>query len=209
MAAESIADELSSISIASIFRRWSVNISATPREAARRVRCRGGRGAILLFDEADALFGKRSEVKDSHDRFANIEIDYLLQRMEAFSGLAILATNVRNGIDPAFLRRLNFIVNFPYPAVAERRRIWESVFPAETPRATLDFGQLARLNLTGGNIHSVAINAAFMAAATVEKKVTMPLLLEAGRMELRKVDRPINEADFRRIQAVSNGEERR
>src|SRR5947209_9967836 len=94
-------------------------------------------GAILFFDEADALFGKRSEVKDSHDRYANIEINYLLQRMEAYRGLAILATNMKSALDTAFLRRLRFIVNFPFPGVAERRRMWAQVFPKNAPVAAL------------------------------------------------------------------------
>ena len=89
-------------------------------------------GAILFFDEADALFGKRSEVKDSHDRYANIEVNYLLQRMESYRGLAILATNMRSALDPAFLRRLRFVRRLPVPRAAERRAIWAKVFP---PRA--------------------------------------------------------------------------
>ena len=96
-------------------------------------------GAILFFDEADALFGKRSEVKDSHDRYANIEINYLLQRMEAYRGLAILATNMKSALDSAFLRRLRFIVNFPFPGPAERKAIWQKVFPPKTQAAELDF----------------------------------------------------------------------
>src|SRR5213079_682735 len=104
-------------------------------------------GAILFFDEADALFGKRSEVKDSHDRYANIEINYLLQRMEAFTGLAILATNMKTALDPAFMRRLRFVVNFGFPGVRERRRIWENALPPQTPRADLDFDRLAKWSL--------------------------------------------------------------
>ncbi|TFI56929.1 ATP-binding protein [Sphingomonas parva] len=159
-------------------------------------------GAILFFDEADALFGKRSDVKDSHDRYANIEIDYLLQRMEAFAGLAILATNMKSALDPAFVRRLRFIVNFPYPGPGERRRIWQHAFPPGVPLRGVDFERLAQLDLTGGNIHGIAINAAFMAAAA-GTPVTMDLLLDACRIELRKLDRPVNEADFRRIRAVA------
>ncbi len=156
-------------------------------------------GAILFFDEADALFGKRSEVKDSHDRYANIEINYLLQRMEAYRGLAILATNMKSALDPAFVRRLRFIVNFPYPGPAERRLIWQRALPPDTPRGALDYDRLAKLNLTGGNIHSIALNAAFL-AARAGTPVTMPLVLEAARNELRKLDRPVNEADLRWVQ---------
>jgi len=172
-------------------------------------------GAILFFDEADALFGKRSEVKDSHDRYANIEINYLLQRIESFRGLAILATNMKSALDTAFTRRLRFIVNFPFPALADRRQLWQKVFPARdekkelpyTPVAGLDYDRLARLNLAGGHIHNIALNAAFLATAAWEKRkesgvvetgpvVTMPLVLEAARAEFLKLDRPINAADF-------------
>jgi SpoVK/Ycf46/Vps4 family AAA+-type ATPase len=153
-------------------------------------------GAILFFDEADALFGKRSEVKDSHDRYANIEINYLLQRMEAYRGLAILATNMKSALDHAFMRRLRFIVNFPFPGVDLRRAIWERVFPPETPLKGLDYERLARLNLTGGSIHNIALNAAFL-AAQAGTSVTMPLLFDAARFELRKLGRPVNERDLR------------
>ena len=153
-------------------------------------------GAILFFDEADALFGKRSEVKDSHDRHANIEVNYLLQRMEAYGGLAILATNLKSSLDRAFMRRLRFIVNFTFPGVAERKVMWEKVFPPKTPTEDLDFERLARLNMTGASIHNVALNAAFLAAQG-GTPVTMPLVLAAARTEFRKLDRPVNEADFR------------
>jgi SpoVK/Ycf46/Vps4 family AAA+-type ATPase len=153
-------------------------------------------GAILFFDEADALFGKRSEIKDSHDRYANIEINYLLQRMEAYRGLAVLATNMKSALDQAFLRRLRFIVNFPFPGAEDRKRIWRKVFPAETPIERLDYDRLARLNLTGGSIHNIALNAAFL-AAQAGGAVTMPLVLAAARTEFRKLERPINEADLR------------
>ena len=152
-------------------------------------------GAILFFDEADALFGKRSEVKDSHDRYANIEINYLLQRIEAYGGLAILATNMKEALDPAFIRRLRFIVNFPYPAADERRAIWRGIFPPQVELGEIDFERLARLDLTGGNIQNVALNAAFLAAKS-NSKVTMPLILAAARSEFRKLGRFINEADF-------------
>lgn len=153
-------------------------------------------GAILFFDEADALFGKRSEVKDSHDRYANIEINYLLQRMEAFNGLAILATNMKSALDSAFMRRLRFIVNFPYPGIEERRKIWQRSLPAETPKESLDYDRLAKLNISGGNIHSIALNAAF-AAAQEGQPVTMPLLLSAARTEMRKLNKAFSEMEFR------------
>ncbi|MFL6216663.1 MAG: ATP-binding protein [Blastocatellia bacterium] len=155
-------------------------------------------GVVLFFDEADALFGKRSEVKDSHDRYANIEINYLLQRLESYNGLAILATNLKNALDQAFMRRLRFIVNFSFPSPAERLLIWQRAFPAGVPLdKNLNFERLARLNLTGGNIHSIAINAAFLAASRGNEAVTLPVILEAARSELRKLDRQFSEADFR------------
>lgn len=158
-------------------------------------------GTILFFDEADALFGKRSEVKDSHDRYANIEINYLLQRMEAYRGLAILATNMKSALDTAFMRRLRFIVNFPFPGISERKRIWKRAFPEETEKEGLDYERLARFNLTGGSIQNIAINAAFL-AASAEGRVTMPLIFEAARNEFRKLEKPINEAEFRLMEAV-------
>jgi hypothetical protein len=157
-------------------------------------------GAILFFDEADAIFGKRSEVKDSHDRYANIEINYLLQRMEAFRGLAILATNMKSALDHAFLRRLRFVVEFPFPGVPERRAIWQRVFPPEAEVHGLELDRLARLPLTGGSIHNVALNAAFL-AAHAGAPVTMTHVLTAAQTELRRLDRPVNEADFRLLEA--------
>ena len=158
-------------------------------------------GAILFFDEADALFGRRSEVKDSHDRYANIEVNYLLQRLESFHGLAILATNMKSALDTAFLRRLRFVVNFPFPGVAERQAIWASVFPAKVATSALDVDRLARLALTGGSIQGIALNAAFM-AATAGVQITMPLVLDAVRGEFRKLGKPINEADFRWLESA-------
>ena len=152
-------------------------------------------GAILLFDEADALFGKRSEVKDSHDRYANIEISYLLQRMEAYSGLAILTTNMKSVLDSAFLRRLRFVVQFPFPDAAQRAEIWRRVFPAQTPTADLDFNQLARLQVAGGNIRNMALNAAFL-AAEANRPVTMTHLLQATKNEYAKLERPLAETEI-------------
>ena len=160
---------------------------------------------ILFFDEADALFGKRSEVKDSHDRYANIEINYLLQRMEAYSGLAILATNMKGSLDSAFLRRLRFIVNFPFPGPSERIAIWRKAFPPETPTAVLDFARLAKLNLTGASIHNIALTATFLAIQGETQVVSMAHVLEAARSEFRKLEKPINETDFRWLEAAAGG----
>lgn len=197
MAAEVIANaldlDLYRIDLSAVVSKY---IGETEKNLRRLFDAAEDGGAILFFDEADALFGKRSEVKDSHDRYANIEINYLLQRIEAFRGLAILATNMRSALDQAFVRRLRFIVTFPFPTPVDRQKMWQHVFPVETPTHDLNVARLARLNLTGGNIHNVALNAAFLAA---QKKtpVTMPLVLQAARAEFRKLDRPINEADFR------------
>jgi hypothetical protein len=147
-----------------------------------------GAGAILFFDEADALFGKRSEVKDSHDRYANIQVDYLLQRMESHTGLAILATNMRSAIDPAFLRRFRFVMTFPFPGPAEREAIWRGAFPEKTPLGDdVDLSRLSRVALTGGSIQNAAIDAAFRAAAS-GGPVTMAILVESAREELRKLE---------------------
>ncbi|HME35229.1 MAG TPA: ATP-binding protein [Candidatus Sulfotelmatobacter sp.] len=151
-------------------------------------------GAILLFDEADALFGKRSEVKDSHDRYANIEVSYLLQRMEAYRGLAILTTNMRAALDAAFLRRIRFIVNFPFPDHGLRRRIWACIFPAQTPTAGLDLDKLARLNLPGGNIRNVALNAAFL-AADEGSPVRMEHLLTSAQHECGKLEKQLSNSE--------------
>jgi hypothetical protein len=152
-------------------------------------------GAILLFDEADALFGKRSEVKDSHDRYANIEISYLLQRMEAYRGLAILTTNMKDALDSSFLRRIRFVVEFPFPDAKQRAEIWRRIFPADTPAYGLDFNRLARLNLAGGNIRNIALYAAFLAADAGEG-VSMNLLLRAARVEYAKLERPLTAAEL-------------
>ena len=152
-------------------------------------------GAILLFDEADALFGKRTEVKDSHDRYANIEVNYLLQRMEDYRGLAILATNRKSLLDTAFLRRLRFLLDFPFPDLASRRRIWEKVFPPDTPLDELDYGALARLEIPGGNIRNIALNAAFLAAQETVP-VGMEQVMHAARREYGKIDKMLMPAEF-------------
>ncbi|MGO4831392.1 ATP-binding protein, partial [Rhizobiaceae sp. 2RAB30] len=145
-------------------------------------------GAVLFFDEADALFGKRSEVKDSHDRYANIEVSYLLQRMESYGGLAILATNMKGHLDSAFLRRLRFAIDIPFPDASLRRAIWTKAFPEETPKASLDFDALARLDIAGGNITVIAVNAAFLAAAE-GVPLAMRHVARAARSEFRKLDK--------------------
>ncbi len=156
-------------------------------------------GWLLFFDEADALFGKRSEVKDSHDRFANVQIDYLLQRMEAYRGLAILSTNMRSALDTAFLRRLRFIVEFPFPDMVQRRAIWALAFPASLPgAASLDLDRLAELPANGGMIHNIAVNAAFLAAAR-GSDLDPDLVLAAVRDEFTKLQLPIRQRDLARL----------
>ncbi len=155
-----------------------------------------GGGAILLFDEADALFGKRSEVKDSHDRYANIEVSYLLQRMEAYRGLAILTTNLKGSLDTAFLRRIRFIVQFPFPDPVQRAEIWRRVFPSATPTEGLDAIRLAQLNVAGGNIKSIALNAAFL-AADEGVPVRMAHVLRSARAEYAKLEKPLTDAEVR------------
>ncbi|MFZ4442578.1 MAG: ATP-binding protein [Planktothrix agardhii] len=153
-------------------------------------------GAILLFDEADALFGKRSDVKDSHDRHANIEVSYLLQRMEAYGGLAILTTNLKGALDSAFLRRIRFVVQFPFPDVTQRAEIWRRIFPKEMPLEGVDVNKLAKLSVAGGNIRNIAMNAAFLAADSNEA-VTMKHLLNAARSESMKMEKPLTDTEVK------------
>jgi ATPase family associated with various cellular activities (AAA) len=153
-------------------------------------------GVLLLFDEADAIFGKRAEVKDSHDRYANIEISYLLQRMESFQGLAILTSNMKSALDTAFQRRLRFIVDFPFPDATHRQAIWKGVFPAATPAENLAPALLANLNVAGGSIRNIALNAAFMAAEQ-GSPVRMQHVLEATQLEAVKVERPLARAEIK------------
>ncbi|MDZ7309069.1 MAG: AAA family ATPase [candidate division KSB1 bacterium] len=156
--------------------------------------------AILFFDEADALFGKRSEVRDSHDRYANIEIAYLLQKMEEYEGITILATNLRQNLDEAFTRRIRFIVEFPFPNEEYRRRIWQGIWPKATLVAPeVDFNFIARqFKLTGGNIRNIALAAAFLAAENGQM-VTMKHLLQATRREFQKMGKVINESEFAQV----------
>ncbi|MDD1780469.1 ATP-binding protein [Enterovibrio sp. ZSDZ35] len=197
MAAEVLANALNldlyRIDLASVISKY---IGETEKQMRSLFQAAERCGAILFFDEADALFGKRGETKNSNDRFSNIGIDDLLQRIEMYNGLAILATNLKSGVDKAFLRRLRFVVDFPFPGPTERERIWRSVFPPQTPMAD-DFNpaRLARLNLTGGNIHNVALNGAFLSAQHNEP-VSMRWLMEAAAGELQKLERPIKAGDL-------------
>jgi SpoVK/Ycf46/Vps4 family AAA+-type ATPase len=155
-----------------------------------------GKGdAVLLFDEADALFGKRSEVKDAHDRYANVEVNYLLQRVETYDGVVILTTNFKRNIDEAFTRRIHLHVEFPLPDREARAAIWEGVFPEPTPVAGLDIDFLAGLELTGGNIRSAALRAAFIAAAE-GTDVAMRHVVRATKRELQKAGTLVEPREF-------------
>ena len=196
MAAEVLAAELRldlyRIDLSSVVSKY---IGETEKNLRRVFDAAEQDGAILLFDEADALFGKRSEVKDSHDRYSNIEVSYLLQRMEAYRGLAILTTNMKSALDTAFLRRIRFVVQFPFPDAAQRAEIWRRIFPPTTPIEGVDVEQLARLNVPGGSIRNIAVNAAFLAAANGEP-VRMNHLLLATRTEYAKLERPLSNAEI-------------
>jgi SpoVK/Ycf46/Vps4 family AAA+-type ATPase len=156
-----------------------------------------GAGALLFFDEADALFGKRSEVRDAHDRYANIEISYLLQALEQYDGLTLLATNLRHNLDDAFIRRLSFCITFPFPEEPERRRLWAGCWPPATPvDDDVDVSFLARqFKLTGGNIRNIALAAAFAAAAD-GSRVTMPHVIRGVRREYQKMGKACAESEF-------------
>ncbi len=197
MAAEVIAGELNldlyRIDLSSVVSKYIGETEKNLRQVFDKAETGG---AILLFDEADALFGKRSDVKDSRDRYANLEVSYLLQRMEAYRGLAILTTNLKESIDNAFMRRIRFIIKFPLPDVTQRTEIWRRIFPQDTPTSDLDFKKLAKLNLPGGNIRNIALNAAFLAADAGEP-VTMAHLLQAAESEYAKLERPLTDTEVK------------
>jgi AAA+ superfamily predicted ATPase len=197
MAAEVLAREMQldlyRIDLSAVVNKY---IGETEKNLRRVFDAAEDSGAILLFDEADALFGKRSEVKDSHDRYANIEVSYLLQRMESYRGLAILTTNLKPALDFAFQRRLRFVVHFPFPDQVLREAIWRNAFPARTPLVAIDNGKLARLNITGGSIRNIALNAAFR-AAELKEPVSMAHLLHAARHEAAKREYSLSDSETR------------
>jgi SpoVK/Ycf46/Vps4 family AAA+-type ATPase len=170
---------------------------------------------ILFFDEADSLFGRRTEVSDAHDRYANLEISYLLERMERFKGLAILATNRKKDLDEAFLRRLRYIIDFPLPDAEQRRRIWQQVIPANADSSELDFDFLAKqFPLAGGNIRSIVFNACLQAAADngraeskKGRRLTMKSVLVAIRREHDKMNRSLSGGQFGNYAALLEGVE--
>jgi hypothetical protein len=196
MAAEIVAGEagldLYRLDLASVVSKYigetEENLKAVFDEAE-------GSNAVLFFDEADALFGERSDVSDSQDRYANVEVSYLLQRMENHDGTVILASNLKENIDDAFLRRINLSVEFPMPDRDARKQIWRSVFPAATPTGELDVDFLAEFDLAGGSIKNAALTAAFLAAED-DEPVGMTHLVQALRRELEKTGRLIDAEDF-------------
>jgi len=198
MAAEVITAELSldlyKIDLSTIVSKY---IGETEKNLERIFSEAQSSNAILFFDEADAIFGKRSEVKDAHDRYANIEISYLLQRMEAYNGVTILATNLRANLDEAFTRRLQFAVDFPFPDESYRLRIWQTLLPPGVPSEPgLDFELLARrFKLAGGNIRNILVSAAYLAASD-GGRLGMKHLLHGTRRELQKMGRLVSEKDM-------------
>jgi hypothetical protein len=198
MAAEVIACELKldlyKIDLAGVVSKY---IGETEKNLDRIFSAAENANAILLFDEADALFGKRSEVRDSHDRYANLEVSYLLQKMEQHEGVSILATNLRQNLDDAFLRRLTFTVSFPFPEEASRRRIWEGIWPEEAPLAAdVDAGFLAeRFLLSGGNIRNIAVAAAYFAVED-DSAVRLAHVLRAVRAEFQKMGKTLTAAEL-------------
>jgi len=198
MAAEIMAGELKldlyKIDLSTVVSKY---IGETEKNLARVFAEAATSHAMLFFDEADALFGKRSEVRDSHDRYANLEIAYLLQRMEEYEGIVILATNMRKNMDDAFVRRMQFMVEFPFPDSEDRLRIWQSIWPEDVPREpTLDLVFLAeRFEIAGGNIRNVALAAAFLAAAD-GRPLHMEHLVHAVRREYQKTGKMLTGGEF-------------
>jgi SpoVK/Ycf46/Vps4 family AAA+-type ATPase len=204
MAAEIIANELGldlyKIDLSGVVSKY---IGETEKNLDRIFTTAENANAILFFDEADALFGKRSEVHNSIDRYANIETSYLLQKMEQYEGIAILATNLRQNLDEAFTRRLQFIVEFPFPDEARRREIWQVLFPSEAPREEgIDFEFLAKqFRLSGGNIKNIVLGAAFLAASN-GGRIGMEQLIKAARREHQKMGRVLNASDLGKYSEV-------
>ena len=197
MAAEVIANELKldlyRIDLSQVVNKY---IGETEKNLKKIFDAAETGSAILLFDEADTLFGKRSEVRDSHDRYSNLQIGYLLQRMEQFRGLSILTTNIKNAIDKAFERRIRFIINFERPDQKQRFKIWSRAFPNPNWVAGVDYQKLAQINIPGGSIQNIAMNAAFLAASENEK-IDMHHLLKATRKEYKKMDKRLSNGELR------------
>jgi len=198
MAAEVIAHDLGldlyKIDLSTVVSKY---IGETEKNLERIFGAARNSNAILFFDEADALFGKRSEVKDAHDRYANVEISYLLQKMEEYDGLVVLTSNLNKNMDDAFVRRMHFTIEFPYPEAEARRRIWAITFPPQAPVSPdVDLDLLAeRFRLTGGNIRNIVLTAAFLAARD-GGQIDMQHLLWATRREFQKMGRLVDAHEF-------------
>jgi len=196
LAAEVIAHELDldlfRIDLSQVVDKY---IGETEKNLARLFDAAEASDAVLLFDEADALFGRRSAVRDSHDRYANLEVGYLLQRIEAYRGVVVLTSNLPSSIDPAFNRRLAYIVRFTFPDRAQRLEIWRRAIPAQAPTQALDFDLLARLSVSGGQIQVLALNAA-MLAADQHEPIAMRHIAMAARGEFAKRETAVPTAEF-------------
>jgi SpoVK/Ycf46/Vps4 family AAA+-type ATPase len=192
--AQALGLELFRIDLAGVVSKY---IGETEKNLDRVFRAAYRSNAVLFFDEADALFGKRTEVKDAHDRYANVETSYLLQKLEAFEGLAVLATNLKKNIDPAFMRRIEVLVDFPFPNAASRLKLWTALIPQAMPRAPgLDLAFLAeRFELSGGHIKN-AVQAAALTSAAEGAEVGMGHLLHGVRWELQKQGKLAATASF-------------
>jgi SpoVK/Ycf46/Vps4 family AAA+-type ATPase len=198
MSAEVIAAELGmdlyAVNLATVVDKY---VGETEKNLEQIFQEAAGVNGVLLFDEADAIFGKRSEVRDAHDRYANIESAYLLQRMEAFDGLAVLATNLRANLDDAFTRRLDMVIDFPVPDEDSRLCLWDRCLGRLMPRhSDVDLGFLAKaFELSGGNIRSAVVTSAYLAAAG-DRPVTMADLIAAVAREYQKLGRLCLESEF-------------
>ncbi len=198
MAAEIIAGELGldmyKIDLSMVVSKY---IGETEKNLNRIFKDAEDTNAVLFFDEADALFGKRSEVKDAHDRYANIEINYLLQKMEEHEGIVVLASNMQKNMDEAFIRRMNFIVEFPFPNDAYRLEIWKKIFPKMAPLGKIDFESLSKLQISGGNIKNITLTAAFLAAED-GGNVEMAHLVKAAKREYQKIGKVFGKEELGR-----------
>ncbi len=210
MAAEIIANDagldLYKIDLSNVVSKY---IGETEKNLSKIFKEAETSNAILFFDEADALFGKRSEVKDAHDRYANIETGYLLQKMEEYEGVVILATNLSKNIDDAFLRRMHYVIDFPFPDETQRRLIWDGIFPKEAPLAEdIDFKFIAgKLKLAGGNIKNISLSAAFYAAEEA-CEIGMRQIMHAAKREYQKIGKPFLKEDFEPYYKLIEADER-
>jgi SpoVK/Ycf46/Vps4 family AAA+-type ATPase len=198
MSAEIIANDLElDLFRIDLSRIVSKYIGETEKNLSRIFSQSASNNCVLFFDEADALFGKRTEVKDAHDRYANIEINYLLTEIERYQGVIVVATNMKGNVDPAFIRRFSHVVEYPMPNERLRESIWKKSFPAKTPLAAdVDFAFLAQnFDLSGGNIKNIALSSAFLASAE-GGEITMGHVILATKREYQKIGRVCSKSDF-------------